>query len=161
MKTKLILTIVIFAISFAAYAQDFSFTYDDAGNRTNRNVITLPPPPNKSGTQDTTLVSEEAAAEEEIAEQEKLQEQLGDLQLLVYPNPTKGMVVVEIASASLGATPTLECSYKVFDLSGREILAGQATGSTISVNLSEQVAGMYLLKVKAGEEEKSWKVVKE
>ena len=157
MKPKLILTIVILAISLPAFAQDFSFTYDAAGNRINRNVITL----NKSATLDTTLVSEEAVTEEEIAEQEKLQEQLGELELLVYPNPTKGLVVVEITSVSLQATPTLECSYQVFDLSGREIMAGQATGSTINVNLSQQVAGMYFLRVNINGVEKSWTVVKE
>ncbi len=153
MKIKLILTIAILATGLPAFAQDFSFTYDAAGNRTNRNIITL----NKSTAIDTTIVNDETAIEEEPAEEDKLHEKLGSFDLAVYPNPTKGEVVVEIA----GGGSIESASYKVFDMSGREILAGQATGSPISVNLSGQVAGTYFLYVNINDKEKSWQVVKQ
>lgn len=153
MKTKLAILTAILAISLPAFAQDFSFTYDATGNRTNRNIITL----NKSTTIDTTIVNEETATEEEPGEDNKLHEKLGSFELAVYPNPTKGEVVLEIA----GGESFESASYKVFDLSGREILAGATSSSPISVNLSGQVAGTYFLVVNINGEEKSWKVVKE
>ncbi|MEA3443910.1 MAG: T9SS type A sorting domain-containing protein [Bacteroidota bacterium] len=73
-------------------------------------------------------------------------------------------MVVEISGKACpaeGWKKIEKATYKVFDLQGREILAGQASSSPIKVNLSGQVAGTYFLRVSINGQAKSWKIVKE
>ena len=155
MKTKFKLLLIILSISIPAISQDFTFVYDDVGNRTDR-FITLSPP-SKATMQDTSFVDEEILEEEETTEEQKLYDKLDNFDLLVYPNPTKGEVVVQIFGEENFGTVT----YKVFEQSGKEILAGSKSSSILHINLSGQKAGTYFLRVEINGKEKSWKIVKE
>ncbi|MBT3206884.1 MAG: T9SS type A sorting domain-containing protein [Bacteroidetes bacterium] len=155
MKTKFKLLLIILSISIPAISQDFTFVYDDVGNRTDR-FITLSPP-SKATMQDTSFVDEEILEEEETTEEQKLHDKLGSFNLVVYPNPTKGEVVVQISGEENLGTVT----YKVFDRLGREILSGAKSSNVLQINLSGQKAGAYFLCVEIYGKEKSWKIVKE
>ena len=155
MKTKFKLLLIILSISIPAISQDFTFVYDDVGNRTDR-FITLSPP-SKATMQDTSFVDEEILEEEETTEEQKLYDKLDNFDLVVYPNPTKGEVVVQISGEENLGTVT----YKVFDRLGREILAGAKSSNVLHINLSGQKAGTYFLRVEINDKEKSWKIVKE
>ena len=154
MKTKLKLLIIILSISIPAFSQDFTFDYDDAGNREYR-TITLPPP-SKASFLDTSAVHEEIA-EEGTPEEQKLYYKLGSFDLVVYPNPTKGEVVVQISGEENLGTVT----YRVFNQLGREILSGAKSSNVLHINLSGQKAGTYFLRIEINGKEKSWKIVKE
>ena len=60
----------------------------------------------------------------------------------IYPNPTNGILHIEVGSA--GTT-----ELTVFDLSGKLLRAEQLNGSTHRADLSELVAGTYVLKLQA------------
>ncbi|MBT3208442.1 MAG: T9SS type A sorting domain-containing protein [Bacteroidetes bacterium] len=154
MKTKILITLTILIINVPAFSQNLTFDYDDAGNREYR-TITLPPP-SKAAFQNTSIINEEIA-EEETLEEQKLYDKLDNFDLLVYPNPTKGEVVVQIFGEENFGTVT----YKVFEQSGKEILAGSKSSSILHINLSGQKAGTYFLRVEINGKEKSWKIVKE
>ena len=47
--------------------------------------------------QNNANTNQQTEEEEEIAKEETLKDQLGSFDLLVYPNPTKGLVVVIIS----------------------------------------------------------------
>ena len=65
------------------------------------------------------------------------------LEIKIFPNPTEGVVLV---SLNKGAE-----SYIVFDANGREVLSGDAFNQlNFSVNTAHLGAGVYYLRVKAG-----------
>ena len=155
MKTKILITLTVLIINVPAFSQNYTFVYDDAGNRTYR-CITLSPP-SKAAFQDTSFVDGEIIEEEETPEEQKLYDKLGSFNLVVYPNPTKGEVVVQIS----GEENFGKVAYKVFDRLGREILSGAKSSNILQINLSGQKTGAYFLRVVINSKEKSWKIVKE
>lgn len=68
-----------------------------------------------------------------------------DSDFLLYPNPTSNTFVITTKS-SLGET----LNYQIFDLQGRMIKEGQSTDNREEVNVSELESGLYLVKLKAG-----------
>ena len=61
--------------------------------------------------------------------------------LRVYPNPTDGMLMVELP-ASIGQ----QAKYRVFNVTGQQVLSGKATQVT-KLDISRQSKGLYLLQV--------------
>jgi len=64
------------------------------------------------------------------------------LQASVYPNPTRDYIVLDI-----NLDPTQQLSYRLIDLSGKEIFAQQITNSSSSISMSELSEGIYMLSV--------------
>ena len=59
-------------------------------------------------------------------------------EISVYPNPTNGVLFVE--------TPFSVSQYRVFNLTGQQILSGKASG-TLQIDFSGQSKGLYVLQV--------------
>lgn len=79
---------------------------------------------------------------------------LGELEadnISVYPNPTLGIINVDVAS---GSTETL--SLRILDIQGRivydENLNGSDLGFNQKIDLSEQLSGVYLLEIRNAKE---------
>ncbi len=152
MKTKITLLITILTISFTAFAQDFTYTYDAAGNRIAR-VVYLQTKTTLHNNGSTNHETEE----EEIAEEKTLKDKLGSFDLLVYPNPTKGLVVVEIS----GEETIESATYNVYDVGGKQVANGTVASSMLLVNLNQQIAGTYTLRLTINGKQQSWKIIKE
>ena len=151
MKTKITILIAILTISFTAFAQNFSYTYDAAGNRIAR-VVYLQ---TKTTLQNNGSTNQQT--EEEIAEEKTLKDKLGSFDLLVYPNPTKGLIIVKISDEE-----TIEsATYNVYDTGGKQVANGTVASSMLLVNLSRQIAGTYNLIVNINGKQQSWKIIKE
>ena len=153
MKTKITILITILTISFSAFAQSFTYTYDAAGNRVTRVVVI---PPSKSTLQNNANTNGQTEEEEEIAEEEMLKDQLGSFELLVYPNPTKGLVVVKIS----GEETIESATYNVYDAGGKQVASGTVASSMLLVNLNQQIAGTYNLRVTINGKAQTWKIIK-
>lgn len=65
----------------------------------------------------------------------------------VYPNPSAGMVMVELTADNLAAIS----NYQVFDLSGRMVKGGQIAGQRNALELSSLQGGAYILVVQNGD----------
>ena len=70
--------------------------------------------------------------------------------LSLYPNPTKGSVMLEIAGVELSGT----LSYRLLDMSGRELSKGHLSSSQTELNLSGFGTGIYWveLELEGGEQ---------
>ena len=152
MKTKITILITILTISFTAFAQNFTYTYDAAGNRITRVVVL---PPSKSTLQNNGSTNHETE-EEEIAEEDKLKDKLGSFDLLVYPNPTRGLVIVKIS----GEETIESATYNVYDANGKQVANGTVASAMLLVNLSQQIAGTYNLRVTINGKAQTWKIIK-
>jgi uncharacterized repeat protein (TIGR01451 family) len=73
----------------------------------------------------------------------------------LYPNPTSGMVSIVLKDTSL----TID-ALNVMDVSGKTVLRKTVNDSKAVVDLTSLANGMYFVQLKAGQQEKTVKVVK-
>ena len=78
-------------------------------------------------------------------------------EISVYPNPTSGKVTL-----STGNSQASISSISVFNMVGKEVFSQQsAVGSEVTVDLSSQPKGLYILLIKVGENFYSRKIIVE
>ena len=140
MKLKIIL--LLMSICPMLQSQDkVTYGYDAAGNRISRTIIFSPrsaPIP----------VEEEQPA--------VYFERLSDIQLKIYPNPTTGLLTVEISNLPEGETATI----RLYAMSGQLISTFNNISHTVNIDISSQPAGIYLMNIVAGEYRTEWKIIK-
>ena len=122
------------------------YSYDAAGNR-NLRSITL-----------TKAAKVEKDSLENVSNNnEVLTDSLGDKKILLYPNPTKGKITIEIA----GYQQTSNSGLYLYAISGN-LLKSQPIGSTSSdIDLSGYPSGVYILKIVLKNKNTEWKIIKE
>lgn len=136
----LIIGIVFMLFPFPLSAQGITFEYDAAGNRISRRVI--------------TLRSVQASEPEE--EPEVYSEKLSTSQISIYPNPTEGLLKIDLYGLESDQTAQLN----LYDLSGKLVTSQQAATSFSEIYFMDQPKGMYILKIVIDEEESEWKIIK-
>src|SRR5690606_15177392 len=91
------------------------------------------------------------------ANEEKLFEaELSNLDIRIYPNPTKGVLKVEIPDIG-DIKPTLV----VYNLQGKQLVHKTVSNQISTINLSVHPAGMYIMKIVNGQESLDWKIIKD
>lgn len=147
MKTLYLLVCLLVAVfaSQTAHAQTtFKFTYDASGNRLTRAVIVL-----KSATlSPDSLLAKQA--------EKPLDDQIGLQKTRIYPNPTKGMLRIDLPEMT-----GQQAMIRVYDPSGRQVVQKPAISSGNEVDLSSHPSGAYIMVIHIGQEKKEWKIIKE
>ena len=138
---------MLFVISLPSFGMSgdttFVFTFDASGNRIER-VIDL-------------TKSAQITASSSSANEEKLFEaELSNLDIRIYPNPTKGVLKVEIPDIG-DIKPTLV----VYNLQGKQLVHKTVSNQISTINLSVHPAGMYIMKIVNGQESLDWKIIKD
>lgn len=139
MKHFLFISLLFMAMVLSA--QNVTYRYDAAGNRIQRTV-----------TLQTQLQSSPSASDMAL-----MNDIIAEHGIKIYPNPTRGMLSVEINEYS----DDLNVEYWLSDMSGRIINHQKASSKTAYFDLNKYPAGIYLLKIKVNDETAVWKVVKE
>lgn len=141
--TRLYLLLLLFgAFALQGMSQNMvSYAYDQAGNRISRKVVGLYSSPShvKKG--------EEPAP---------VEEQLGERKITVYPNPTKGMLGVEIT----GGDTKEPLRILLFNADGRQLQSKKAESGMTTINMTHYPKAWYILRVQAGERMTEFKIVK-
>lgn len=119
----------------------YEYTYDDAGNRTRRIVLVLKDDTGKS-ISDTIMPVEDVISEE--------------LKMLLYPNPSKGRITLEIENYKdeIG-------EYLLLDISGRILDKGICNSSSKILDMSGYASGIYLFQVFINDKKCVYKIIKE
>ena len=153
---------------FLSYGQaqaqnQVTYGYDASGNRIKR-VIVLPSkspsPPAETEMETEAKTETETEAEpktEEQVEPKIFSEMLKDFSVRIYPNPTKGDLTVEIQSLPDENTATL----RLYSMSGNLILQRTGVRNIETLNISNQAAGIYILKITSGDSSTEWKIIKQ
>jgi polyhydroxybutyrate depolymerase len=81
--------------------------------------------------------------------------QSGNVAVLVYPNPSNGEVFISLSEKSSVA------SIKVFDATGKQLLAHSNITSNSKIDLSQYETGIYFIQVNTGNESVTKKVMLE
>ena len=139
-KTLIFMSLLLMAVSISA--QNVSYTYDNAGNRTARVIKLNPAPPQPQAAPQAVTALTDLIAEKAIT---------------IYPNPTKGILSVEIKDY----TAKLQAEFRITDLSGKTIFNRKANSAIQTFDLSRHAAGIYLLQIRINGESVVWKIIKE
>ena len=139
MKKTLIFILLLLAV-MNIRAQSVNYTYDNAGNRTSRSIVLKSP-----------------QAPEDLQIETAISDLVAEKAISIYPNPTKGILTVEIKNYS----NEMKAEFRLTDMSGRTIFNRKATTGIQTFDLSRQVAGIYLLQIRINNESVVWKIIKE
>jgi len=157
MKKILLILIASMAASVLWGQTQVSFTYDDAGNRTLREVI-LPPPHDGN---DSLLKAEQlSGADEVVPEQQESPHTLmiGEThRISIFPNPNGGKFTVEVTEMTRQTMATVLLT----NFSGSVIVEKPLTQRSTSIDISASPAGTYLLTIVINGHKESWKIVKQ
>jgi hypothetical protein len=153
MKNKIFFPVIIgLLLAVTSFAQrDFAITYgyDANGNRISKEVIVL-------GKKSSPLPDSTQQEPEYIFHLEEkvlsTAESEGSLVLKAYPNPTKGIVLLTINSQ----TATV---FRLYDMNGKKIREGRFV-RTGQINLLGEKPGIYFLKLKLANTQKTLKILK-
>ncbi len=141
---KKILTIItLLSIVICLSAQDikYLFTYDNAGNRLGASI---------------TLKSAKLSALDSTLNEE-YNTQFKDLKIKLYPNPTKGLIQIEIPQYN----SDMDIDVYLIDSSGKNLYFDKKISAQCQLNLSEFSAGIYFLKLVYKKESRVLKVIKQ
>lgn len=130
-----------FAPTLHAQQDKVTYRYDAAGNRISRTIV---------------LSSRSAPASIEEEEPVVYTESFPDIQLKIYPNPTDGLLKVELHNLPEGQTAQI----RLYAMSGQLIISLKDIHSPVNVNISNQPAGIYVMKIEAGKYRTEWKIIK-
>lgn len=142
----LVLTLaLLFGIYYLGHTQTyrFDYTYDDAGNRTKRMYIIL-----KAANPITT--------EGIPIDTSKITDSFGEVQFTIFPNPTKGILNIYVAGSINN-----QLIYSLYSVGGAFIRAKEQTGTSVTIDLSDQPSGIYMLVCRTNDKRKEWKIIKE
>lgn len=133
--TFLFLPLLTMAQSRIAYA------YDASGNRIKREII-MQPPKAKQQTFET--------------EGQVFSDMLQEHDVKIYPNPTEGILKVSI----FGIKDTDKYSLAIYTMQGARIMLDERQQYNFNVNISNQPAGTYLLRITINNQSTTWKIIK-
>jgi len=143
MKTKFILFIFNIVLSNFLFAQTkICYSYDNAGNRTNRIIC---------------LKSIATQADSVNIPKTPITENQGEMEITLYPNPTKGQLTVKITNMPDNTTGEIT----LHDLTGRLMIRQNSIQELTLLDISSQPIGIYVLRIRAGDKVSEWKVIKE
>lgn len=161
-KTIIFFGLLIFLATPKIFSQTIMYGYDNNGNRTLRDVIVLTqnkstvPPDSTNNTNDTTLAQTNTADSIKASEQNKIEASFAGNKVLIYPNPAKYYVTVEIENIS-----GKKAEVNVCDIFGKSIEKIQVTNNRTLIDFSQKAIGTYLLKMTIDNKSDIWKIVKE
>lgn len=129
------------------YPRPISFSYDASGNRDDRFYAEI-------------IMSRSAKispSDEEIEEPHIIETTLeGDLQVKIYPNPTEGVLKLEV----LGVDDFSEAQYALYDMQGKTVISN-LLASRQHLDIQDCVAGQYVLTLTCQGKHYRWKIIKQ
>ena len=150
MNTKsTILTGLLLFILLKLSAQSIGYTYDANGNRVSRELIV-------EQLKSATTLAGSTSKKDVIDPLQKPEDITEAPEVHVYPNPTKGILKVEIKNLSPGSSREMT----IYDLAGRRVLVKENFENYSECDLNSLKDGIYILRIKIDEKTLDWKVIK-
>ncbi len=155
--------------SMLAKSQDFqaNYTYDLNGNRIFATVVYLTTTQMSDSLSlnqvfpGNEIVKPDTSGLPQIGWQPGTKESLGSLEIIIYPNPTHGKIIIEITGATDQQLVMSGNSIIIWDIQGRQTICSANLTNTNVVDLSQKANGTYLVKVSINGQVKEYKIIKE
>lgn len=171
---KTLLLASLLACNINSFSQ-INYYYDAAGNRYMRTIVPLrttnPDTTHTQTTQTDTIgqalvqkvtdnIGNTTTAKADSIWQNTVQKatvNFGNTTVSVFPNPTPGVVQIEVT----GEMPQTQATMQVFDLTGKTVVTQPLRESSENINLSASPSGQYILKISWSGQTKEWVLVKQ
>jgi hypothetical protein len=166
--THISLLIAFFCISIFANAQSVSYGYDASGNRISRTIVMPMNAPPQDSTE--TIIEEEDLIAGNEKTQEVYTDTLADTQIAIYPNPTKGLLTIEMSDMRLSDMGLSDmryetCDIAIFDMMGKCVWSSYGLTVlrhySLQINISHLPAGTYIMRIAIEDEVVNWKIIKQ
>ena len=150
-------TILLLWLVSDLMAQKVEYEYDATGNRILRTkTINLSRGGGMtksavSNGQNTENISDMALAEV------RNEDLLGERKVVIYPNPTQGMIRIEFQ----GYGVVKDARLLLFNMQGKLLRQINKAEPSNTLDLSQYPAGMYILQMIEGKAKSEWKIIKE
>lgn len=139
--TSVLIALVFISLPSAVLSQAVSYAYDSSGNRIKREIrMNANKKPGCSGVDDIHV-----------------QETISERNVRIYPNPTKGMLKVEIVGYETDDTGQID----LFSLAGQHLFAERLSSESSLIDISGSPNGIYILQISINGKSTSWKIIKE
>ncbi|MDR1764058.1 MAG: T9SS type A sorting domain-containing protein [Dysgonamonadaceae bacterium] len=132
-----LLTNVFLFLAAQISAQDVKFAYDAAGNRISREITLL----RSSKQEDAATELHDIVAKQEVR---------------IFPNPTEGMLSVELPDFSDETAGEIT----IYDSAGKVVSRKASISRENSFDISRQANGIYIMKIRIGDDVSTWKIIK-
>jgi hypothetical protein len=143
MKIIWFMSVLCICLSINTYAQRIVYAYDDAGNRISR--------------QPKIVIQSSSNQLRSAADTETFEEILSELKISIYPNPTHGVLKIDISG---GEIPENAQIY-LYTITGRLIGEWENLSTSNIIDISSQSTGNYLMKIVLDDDHISdWKIIK-
>lgn len=152
MKYIFLFFIGFWSIPYLGFSQTihYHYSYDASGNRYLRvKEITYPRKSAALPKDSTSTLSKNRMSE-------VFNDILDNKEIKIYPNPTKGLLTVDIP---LGESDRARIS--IFDMQGRGLMDFNNAGTSTDIDLSGQPAGIYLMRIFINNKPSTWKIIKQ
>ncbi len=140
-KTIILCAIILFSCSEPIFSQYIGYGYDAAGNRIKRVVV----------------MSTYSNDSRKAPKKSFVSEMLSDKTIRIYPNPTKGMLKIEVS----GWSELDAGSITVFNTNGARLVSTPLSDPATTVDITGCAPGIYLMLVRINDKESTWKIIKE
>jgi hypothetical protein len=125
------------------------YEYDAAGNRTARRVLILQ--------KTSSTLGHKSANNDSEGNEPILIDEIEDIRLKVYPNPTTSIVHINIEQVDL----LQNGSIHIYNTIGTHIKSQSINSLNTSIDLSSYPSGIYLITIMINGKETKWKIIKE
>ena len=142
-RLNMILLLVAAIVHPCKAQTTFSFGYDASGNRLTRTISLK-----------SALITQDSVEIKKA--QIPLDDLIGQHKIRIYPNPTKGILGVEIQNIGENTA-----NLQIYSLGGLLLQKVRLASEYGNVDLSRQPAGIYFLKIIVGNKNAVWKIIKE
>ena len=174
MKTFTVILTLLAGITFVN-AQDqypaYEYGYDPFGNRIKRTYILWTPPDPTSLNENNGDMSmlqnidnyneENKVKDEDIDEGKEIipisyNARINKRDITIHPNPTSGMLKLEIADIS----DINQSQILISDMTGKVLYSQEITSKQMDFDLGSQPSGAYIMAVRINGVSKEWKIIK-
>ncbi|WP_291528455.1 T9SS type A sorting domain-containing protein [Bacteroides sp. UBA939] len=141
MRTAILFSFLLALFSSDICAQRIQYAYDAAGNRLTRQILVQTRGVSDGG-EETPSVYEEELSESKIT---------------IYPNPTRGMLQVDIS----GVEQFENAQISIYDLTGKQLRQWTGISRSNVIDISDRSPGIYIMQIAYNGNVSSWKIIKE
>ena len=141
---------LLLTITLSAQTYTYNYTYDGCGNRTKRVSILV-------AAKSATIGNEEKSAEVNDTIPNKYTEQLDEYQITIFPNPATAQLILQVS----GSKEELKGNIALYSLDGRICTSVENMEKINTFDLSGFAPGNYILRLKIGNKENTYNIIKE
>ena len=156
MKTIFLFFLMMWFVP-VVWGQKVEYVYDAAGNRTQRKVITLQKTSKEDDEATSTATVPHYLSDAIATAPEGFDDMLGERKIVIYPNPTQGLLRIECS----GGGELKDARLLLYDMQGRLLRQIKMFESSQILDLSQYPEGVYILQIIEGVAKSEWKIVKE